>query len=508
MWRRPHLPSTEARSPPRRANWAVRIQVPVREGGAGSSSSAVAHRGAPTTPLAPGRAVGAVAVGAQPGTAPARSRAARPGPAAWPARRARHPLAPGPRCPVEAVGVDPRRAGATGATPRLCPIRAPVPTGVLDGGHRRSVIADQDRVGVGGPPGSTRARTGRGGSGARDASAARLNAGSSAGAPAQRGYGRSGGRRCTRGRRHTRPVRPVRLGAGTGGPVAERSGDSKRWPARIFHPPPRAPPIPKWRNDAIPRTRRSRRAPESHAPATFFRPADAPGRNGGAAGGLHRARAVIGTGPATTAGVASRSPRGNHRTAPGPARVSRSAPMLSRPHRPGGVAGASWPASASRRSAAPARGELGATGSAGRSSGADRVERGRFRRPRSRSAPTARPAWWDGVSHVVTRPARLDHLRSVGPPYFVNQVVQPHASGPTARKWSKQGSTAMTPLNNLPPIRLPRGRRLARRLGRRPRRVLGGASRHWPGGGGVQRRALGGAAVRASLSGAGSGRPA
>ena len=53
------------------------------------------------------------------------------------------------------------------------------------------------------------------------------------------------------------------------------------------------------------------------------RPADAPGRNGGAAGGLHRARTVIGTGPAATAGVASRSPRGNHRTAPGPARVSR-----------------------------------------------------------------------------------------------------------------------------------------------------------------------------------------
>ena len=35
-------PSTEARSPPRRANRAVRIQVLVREGGAGSSSSAVA----------------------------------------------------------------------------------------------------------------------------------------------------------------------------------------------------------------------------------------------------------------------------------------------------------------------------------------------------------------------------------------------------------------------------------------------------------------------------------
>ena len=33
---------------------------------------------------------------------------------------------------------------------------------------------------------------------------------------------------------------------------------------------------------------------------------------------------------------------------------------------------------------------------------------------------------------------RLDHLCSVGPPYFVNQVVQPHLSGPTEHKWSKR----------------------------------------------------------------------
>ena len=32
----------------------------------------------------------------------------------------------------------------------------------------------------------------------------------------------------------------------------------------------------------------------------------------------------------------------------------------------------------------------------------------------------------------------LDHLCSVGPPYFVNQVVQRNLSGPTAFKWSKQ----------------------------------------------------------------------
>ena len=293
LWRCPRLPSPEARSPPRRADWAVRIQVPVREGGAGSSSSAAAHRGAPTAPLVPGRAVGSVAVGAQPGTAPALP-GPRSGCAGRPGGPPTAPALPGPRCPVEAVGVDPRRAGVAGATPPPphhsgAPIRAPVPTGVLGGGHRRSAIADQDRVGVGGPPGSTRMRGGW---------VRRLGRGQlGGGLPAQRGRGRFGGRRCTRDRRHTRPVRPVRLNAGAGGSVAERPGHSKRWPARIFHPPPRAPPIPKWRNDAIPHERRSRRAPERYAPSTFFRPADAPGRNGGAAGGLHRARTVIDTGP-------------------------------------------------------------------------------------------------------------------------------------------------------------------------------------------------------------------
>ena len=39
---------------------------------------------------------------------------------------------------------------------------------------------------------------------------------------------------------------------------------------------------------------------------------------------------------------------------------------------------------------------------------------------------------------------RLDHLRSVGPPYFVNQVVQRNASGPTAFKWSKQTGRVTT----------------------------------------------------------------
>ena len=136
------------------------IQVPVREGGAGSSSSAAAHRGAPTAPLAPGRAVGSVAVGAQPGTAPAR---------------------PGPRCPVEAVGVDPRRAGAAGTTPpppphpgvrpdrgaRMVDIVG-VPLRTRIGSELEGLPAQRGCAGGGcagsaadssaGPPGSTRAR--------------------------------------------------------------------------------------------------------------------------------------------------------------------------------------------------------------------------------------------------------------------------------------------------------------------------------------------------------------
>ena len=65
--------------------------------------------------------------------------------------------------------------------------------------------------------------------------------------------------------------------------------------------------------------------------------------------------------------------------------------------------------------------------------------------PRPRSAPAGCSAWWDGVSHVVTRPICLDRLCAVGPPYFVNQVVQRNASGPTAHKWSKQKSASTIP---------------------------------------------------------------
>ena len=54
---------------------------------------------------------------------------------------------------------------------------------------------------------------------------------------------------------------------------------------------------------------------------------------------------------------------------------------------------------------------LGAVGLAGRSS----RRQGQLAGAVPPSRPVDRPAWRDGVSHVVTRPARLDHLNAVGP---------------------------------------------------------------------------------------------
>ena len=84
------------------------------------------------------------------------------------------------------------------------------------------------------------------------------------------------------------------------------SGGSKRWPARIFHPRSRAPPVPKCCNDAIPRERRSSRAPESYAPATFFRTVDAPGLLPDSGGGTS-GQEIISVQPADAPGLRRRS---------------------------------------------------------------------------------------------------------------------------------------------------------------------------------------------------------
>ena len=69
--------------------------------------------------------------------------------------------------------------------------------------------------------------------------------------------------------------------------------------------------------------------------------------------------------------------------------------------------------------------------------GADRIRRGAV--PAAHSIPLVdRPAWWDSVSHVVTRPLCLDHLNAVGPLMFRWTTVFREPGGPTARKWSNR----------------------------------------------------------------------
>ena len=98
--------------------------------------------------------------------------------------------------------------------------------------------------------------------------------------------------------------------------------------------------------------------------------------------------------------------------------------------------------------------------------GAGRARRGTV--PVPHSIPLAgRPAWWDGVSHVVTRPICLDHLCAVGPLAFRWTTWFTKYGGPTALKWSKQKSPLRArrrprdphphhrPLNNPPDRRGP-----------------------------------------------------
>ena len=70
---------------------------------------------------------------------------------------------------------------------------------------------------------------------------------------------------------------------------------------------------------------------------------------------------------------------------------------------------------------------------------------------------------------------RLDHLCSVGPPYFVNQVVQRHLSDPSARKWSKRTGRVTTCETLSHRARQPAGVRRRNRSCRRPDRPDG-----WP----------------------------
>ena len=53
-----------------------------------------------------------------------------------------------------------------------------------------------------------------------------------------------------------------------------------------------------------------------------------------------------------------------------------------------------------------ARRGAGAAGSASRAPGAARAAAGEVPAPRPRFASIVHLAWWDGVSHVVTRPTR------------------------------------------------------------------------------------------------------
>ena len=266
----------------------------------------------------------------------------------WARSPVRRPLAPGRAVRSKPWGSIRGGREPQGRRPRLRPIRAPVPTGVLGGGHRRSAIADQDRVGVGGPPGSTRMRggwvrrLGRGQLGG----ASRLNAGAggsvdaaargtvatpvpfapSVSARARAVRWRSDPATQKGGRRGSFTLRPALLPSRSGAmtPFPGRAGAAAH-PKDTRRPPFSAPPTPRAATAGPPEA--------STAPG----PSSTPART-------------------ATAGAASRSPRGNHRTAPGPARISRIRADAESAAPAGGVAGASWPASASRMSAAPAGG--------------------------------------------------------------------------------------------------------------------------------------------------------
>ena len=240
--------------------------------------------------------------------------------ALWVCREARGP-SNGTRSPRAALSGRSRggRSEAGGScrddAPASAPSGRPSRPGCSDGGHRRSAIADQDRVGVGGPPGSARMRGGwvrrldRGQLGG----ASRLNAGAggsvdaaargTVATPVPFAPSVSARARAVRwrndpatqkgGRRGSFTLRPALLPSRSGAmtPFLMSAGAAAH-PKDMRRPPFSAPPTPRAATAGPPEA--------STAPG----PSSTPART-------------------ATAGVASRSPRGNHRTAPGPARISR-----------------------------------------------------------------------------------------------------------------------------------------------------------------------------------------
>ena len=195
-----------------------------------------------------------------------------------------------PSCPPCRAGGRPVVARAPGAPPRALPVRRALPFVCAS----VRVLAPPRVGGRGGARRQRRActtphlvppRVGGGGAGDDPAATVESRAFACRGAGGGRRAGcvvfhrsRAQGRSRRAG---TSTHRRDRRRAGASGPAGGgRAGGSKRWSARIFHPPRRTPLVPKCCNDAIPRTRRSSHAPESHAPPTFFTLPTPPGRKG------------------------------------------------------------------------------------------------------------------------------------------------------------------------------------------------------------------------------------
>ena len=275
-----------------------------------------------------------------------RHRSPRAAPSArspWTRSPVRHPLSPGRAVRSKPWGSIRGGRESQGRRPRLRPIRAPVPTGVLgwtssecycgpgSGRSWRASRLNADARGVGAPARPRTARrglrlnAGAGGSvdaAARGAVATPVPFAPSVSARARAVRWRSDPAAQKGGRRISFTPRPAPLPSRNGAmtPFPGRAGAAAH-PKDTRRPPFSAPPTPRAATAGPPEA--------STAPG----PSSTPART-------------------ATAGVANRSPRGNHRTAPDPARISRIRADAESAAPARGVAGAAWPASASRRSAA------------------------------------------------------------------------------------------------------------------------------------------------------------